>query len=187
LGRFLRYASTISLTLLLLGACVGLASFKFIQMRLASNLQRPHLEKRPQAAVDLVYRTLDGEEKHLSSSRGQVVFLDLWGTWCVQCVAEMPTVQRLYEHYQNDPSVKFLIVSRMDSSSAVRSYARRNHLDLPFFLTEDQDIPQSMQLNQFPATFIYAMDGSLVAKHVGAANWSDDTVYNFIDGLKEQR
>jgi hypothetical protein len=99
----------------------------------------------------------------------------------------MPTVQRLYEHYQNDPSVKFLIVSRMDSSSAVRSYARRNHLDLPFFLAEDQDIPQSMQLNQFPATFIYAMDGSLVAKHVGAANWSDDTVYNFIDGLKEQR
>jgi hypothetical protein len=86
-------------------------------------------------------------------------------------------VQRLRDHYRDDPLVSFLIVSRMDSAPAVRAYAHRNHLDLPFFLTEDEDIPSSMQLNQFPATFIYAKDGSLVAKHVGAADWSDEAVY----------
>jgi phosphoglycerol transferase MdoB-like AlkP superfamily enzyme len=43
-----------------------------------------------------------------------------------------------------------------------------------------------MQLNQFPATFIYAKDRSLVAKDLGAADWSDEAVYKFIDGLKRQ-
>lgn len=36
-----------------------------------------------------------------------------------------------------------------------------------------------MQLDQFPSTFIYAEDGTLVSKHVGAADWSDPTVISY--------
>jgi hypothetical protein len=43
-----------------------------------------------------------------------------------------------------------------------------------------------MQLNQYPSTFIYAKDDTLVSKHVGAADWSDRSVISFIDQLKEQ-
>ncbi|GGA65387.1 thioredoxin [Edaphobacter acidisoli] len=149
-------------------------------------MRPPNLQRQPEAASDLIYRTLDGEQQHLAATKGQVVFLDLWGTWCIQCVAEMPTVQKLYDHYKDDPQVKFLIVSRMDSPFAVRSYARRNHLHLPFYVTEDEDIPQSMRLNQYPSTFIYAKDGTLVSKHAGAADWSDPSVFRFIDQLKDQ-
>jgi thiol-disulfide isomerase/thioredoxin len=147
-------------------------------------MRPPHLQRSPEVASDLVYRTLDGEQQRLSAEKGQVVFLDLWGTWCVQCVAEMPAVQKLYDHYKGDPRVKFLIVSRLDSPSSVRSYARRNHFDLPFYITQDEDIPQSMQFNQYPSTFLFAKDGNLVAKHVGAADWSDGSVVSFIDKLR---
>jgi thiol-disulfide isomerase/thioredoxin len=184
--KILRYAAIGVLALIVVAAGVALGAFQLVQHKLAARLQSPHLGFHAEPAVDLVYRTLDGAPQHLSSAIGKVVFLDLWGTWCVQCVAEMPTVQQLRDHYRNDPSVTFLIVSRMDSASAVRAYARRNRLDLPFFLTRDEDIPPSMQLNQFPATFLYAKDGSLVAKHVGAADWSDPSVYKFIDALKQQ-
>ncbi len=59
-------------------------------------------------APDLTFQTLDGQVHHLSDFRGKVVFLDLWGTWCLQCVAEMPTLQQLYLHYKDDPNVVFL-------------------------------------------------------------------------------
>jgi thiol-disulfide isomerase/thioredoxin len=114
------------------------------------------------------------------------VFLDLWGTWCVQCVAELPTAQRLYDHYKGDPQVKFLIVSRLESPSAERFYARRSQFDLPFYIIQDEDIPPSMQLNQYPSTFIYSKDGSLVSKHIGAADWSGSSVISSIDQLKNQ-
>ena len=68
----------------------------------------------------------------------------------------------------------------------MRLYAHRNHLDLPFYITQDEDIPQSMQLNQYPSTFIFAKNGSLVSKHIGAADWSDRSVIAFIDQLKQQ-
>lgn len=120
------------IVLAILGAAATLVGFKIVQRRIAARMQPPHLQIRREPANDLVYRTLNGETQHLASTKGQVVFLDLWGTWCVQCVAEMPTVQKLYDHYRNDPQVKFLIVSRLDSPSSVLSYARRNHLSLPF-------------------------------------------------------
>ena len=186
MGKILKRTGIVVLSLLLLAATTGLLIFKLVQRKIASKVQPPHLHMQPEPASDLPYQTLDGTPQHLSSNKGQVVFLDLWGTWCVQCVAEMPTVQKLYDHYKDDPQVKFLIVSRWDSPSTVRSYARRNHLSLPFYVTKDEDIPSSMQLNQFPSTFLYTKDGTLVAKHVGAADWSARSVISFIDQLKQQ-
>ncbi|MGC2637357.1 MAG: TlpA disulfide reductase family protein [Acidobacteriaceae bacterium] len=164
----------------------GLLFLKLVERRIATRMQAPHLVYAPRSADDLVYSTLEGEERHLSASRGRVVFLDLWGTWCIQCVVEMPTVQKLYDLYRNDPQVEFLIVSRLDTPATVRAYARRNHLDLPFYTMRDDDIPESMRLNQYPATFLYEKDGRLVAEHVAAANWADSSVIAFIDALKKQ-
>jgi thiol-disulfide isomerase/thioredoxin len=187
MGRVLKRIGVGVVLLVFVAGFAALLGFKFMQGKIAANMQPPHLELRPEASSDLVYRTLDGEQRHLISTKGKVVFLDLWGTWCVQCVAEMPTVQKLYEHYKNDPQVTFLIVSRLDSPYSVRSYARRNHLSLPFYVMEDEDIPPSMQLNRYPSTFIFAKDGELVSKHVGAANWSAPSVILLMDQLKAQR
>ncbi len=181
--------TSIALTLILLAVvatCVIVTGFKFFQHRIAANEHAPNLQFHPEPASDLVFRTLDGQPQHLLPINHQVVFVDLWGTWCIQCVAEMPTVQALYNHYRNDPQVKFLIISRWDSPANVSRYARRNHFDLPFYVTHDDGIPPSMHLNQFPATFIYAKDGSLVSKHIRAADWSAPSVIAFIDRLKAQ-
>jgi thiol-disulfide isomerase/thioredoxin len=183
-GKILKRVAIGLVSLVFLAGCAGLLFFKFVEQRWEERMRAPDLQRSPEVASDLVYRTLDGEPQHLSSTKGQVVFLDLWGTWCVQCVAEMPAVQKLYDHYRGDPRVKFLIVSREDSASTVRRYARRNNFDLPFYITQDEDIPQAMQLDQYPSTFLFAKDGSLVSKHVGAADWSDGSVISFIDQLR---
>jgi thiol-disulfide isomerase/thioredoxin len=172
--------------LLFVAAIAGVSFFKLAEAKIASRLRPPRLAPLSLGGEDLSFYTLDGQPQHRLAKKGKVVFLDLWGTWCLQCVAEMPTVQRLYEHYRNDPQVEFLIVSRLDSPASVQRYARRNRLDLPFYVTGDEDIPNSMDLNQYPATFLYAKDGSLVAQHVGAANWSAPSVIAFIDALKNR-
>ena len=173
-----------ALCLLIAGVAVILG-WEFIQHRIAVNEQAPGLVRVNQSADDFSFRTLDGKIERLSEAKGKVVFVDLWGTWCIQCVAEMPTVQKLYDHYRRDPEVVFLIISRLDSPATVRRYARLNHYDLPFYTMDDESIPPSMQLNQFPATFLYARDGSVAAKHTGAADWSDRSVIAFIDELME--
>jgi thiol-disulfide isomerase/thioredoxin len=172
--------------LILLAILSTIAFFQVAEKRIAARERSPILEMESQPVPDLPFRTLDGKLRYVSELKGKVVFLDLWGTWCIQCVAEMPTVQKLYDRYRNDPNVEFLIVSRLDSVSAVRAYARRNHFDLPFYVTRNEDVPNSMQLGQYPATFLYARDGTVAAQHTGAADWSSPSVIAFIDRLKER-
>jgi thiol-disulfide isomerase/thioredoxin len=179
-----KFAIAVVICLLAL-AVIAILGWRFVQHRIAHNERAPNLVRIHQPADDFPFRTLDGKLERLSEKKGKVVFVDLWGTWCIQCVAEMPAVQALYNHYRNDPHVVFLIISREDSPAAVRRFARWHHYDLPFYTMDDDSIPASMQLQQFPATFLYAPDGSLAAEHTGAANWSTPRVIAFIDSLKQ--
>lgn len=174
---------------ILVGICavvllVGPGLLHLVRKRVDSHAPALTADNVPE--TDLVFHTLDGKPARLSEYKGKAVFLNLWGTWCIQCIAEMPTVQRLYNHYRNDPNVAFLIVSRMDSPEAVERYARRSHYSLPFYVMNDDDIPHSMYLHQYPATFLYSPQGLLVAHHAGGANWDDPAIIHFIDKLKHQ-
>jgi len=180
--KILKRTAAALATLALIALCAAFTLFKLIQKRIDNHA--PHLVARNIPAADLHFQTLDGNPHALSDYKGKVVFLDLWGTWCIQCVAEMPTVQKLYDHYRGDPNVQFLIVSRLDTPTKVERYARINRFDLPFYVTRDQDIPDSMYLHQYPATFLYTKDGLLAAQHAGGANWSDASVIHFIDHLR---
>lgn len=175
------------LSALALATIVAVAGWQYVTYNIRRNERAPHLEMQRRPAADFPFKTLSGQPKRLSEFKGKTVFLDLWGTWCIQCVAEMPSVQKLYDHYRDDPDVVFLIVSRLDSPAKVRLYAARNGYDLPFYTMEDADIPASMQLNQFPATFLYSPDGQLAAQHVGAADWSAPAAVTFIDTLRSSR
>jgi hypothetical protein len=101
-------------------------------------------------------------------------------------VAEMPTVQALYNHFKNDTSVAFIIASRLDTPGKVKTFATKHHYDLPFYTIQDSDIPLQLRYNQYPATFIFDRDGSLATKHISAANWSDPSVIAFIKSLEKE-
>ena len=166
--------------------CAGAGFLGLAVHRIASRMQAPALRSEPKAGADLVYRTLDGNVQHLSDNRGHVVFLNLWGTWCIPCVAEMPRLQKLYDHYRGDSTVRFLIVSRLDTPDRVRLFAREGGFTLPFYVTHDRDIPESMRFGQYPSTFVFGKDGRLVSQHIGPADWSDASVFSFLDSLRSQ-
>jgi thiol-disulfide isomerase/thioredoxin len=172
--------------LLLVAAAAAWGAFRFVEHRIAQNMRPPSFTQPKEASVDFPFETLDGKAVHLADMKGKVVLVDLWGTWCIQCVVEMPELQRLYDHFRHDPQVQFLVISRMDTPGKVKAYAHRNGFDLPFFTMSDGDIPELMRFNQFPSTFVYAKDGRLAAEHAGAAHWSDPSVITFLDHLKAE-
>ena len=177
----------IGLCLVLLAIAAGCwLFFQVAERQIAYRMRPPALDAPRQTASDFAFATLDGAPHHLSEFRGKVVLVDLWGTWCIQCVVEMPKLQQLYDRFKHDPQVQFLVISRMDTPVRVRAFARRNGYDLPYYTMADSDIPSSMQFNQFPSTFLFAKDGSLVAEHAGAADWSDPSVTAFLKQLRDQ-
>jgi thiol-disulfide isomerase/thioredoxin len=56
----------------------------------------------PEAIATADIEGLDGETFKLGDKKGKVVLVNLWATWCVPCIAEMPHLVELQEKYKGE-------------------------------------------------------------------------------------
>ncbi|RAU83519.1 TlpA family protein disulfide reductase [Pontibacter arcticus] len=121
-----------------------------------------------------------------SSRRGEVLFVNLWATWCIPCIAELPSITRLKNKLKENGRVKFYIVSN-ETQKKLSTFFERNKFDLdkttqqlPFYtLVSDREVFDELAL---PTTLIL-YNGKIVYKHVGAAKWDDDHVVSYINNI----
>ena len=116
-----------------------------------------------------------------SQSRGKIVFINFWATWCKPCVQEMPSIQNLYDNMK-DEDIVFLIVSR-ENIETVQSFIEKEQYNFPVYHLPEKDLPNVFKTNGIPATFILDREGVIVYKHVGSANWDDESCRSFLQEL----
>ena len=71
--------------------------------------------------IDFELESLDGEMIKLSSYKDKVVFLNFWATWCPPCIAEMPSMQKLYDHFK-DRDFEMIAVDLQEDKTAVKKF-----------------------------------------------------------------
>ena len=70
-------------------------------------------EKREELAdYNWKLKGLNTETVDFNSLKEKVVFVNFWATWCPPCVAEMPSIQKLYDDYKD--KVAFVFISNED-------------------------------------------------------------------------
>ena len=124
-------------------------------------------------AVDFKLPNLNGTAISLSSLRGKVVFLNVWATWCGPCREEMPSIEKLYEEFSQNPDFVVLAVSQdSEGRGAVDSYVRRNGFKFNVLLDPRNQVGDAYDVSGIPETFIIDRNGRIVAHHVGPYDWA---------------
>lgn len=136
-------------------------------------LSRILVEVRPPSEPPAFsFQTANGERRTLADYRGRGVVLNIWATWCVPCVSEMPALDRLAAILAHS-SISVLPVS-MDVKGlpAVKAFYAAHHIEhLPILLDPDGKIAAAFKVAGIPASFLFDRAGRLVAKSLGAAEW----------------
>lgn len=69
-----------------------------------------NMPKKGELAIDFTYSDIDGNKVSLSSFKGNLVYVDVWATWCGPCIKQIPALQKLEEEYHGE-NITFLSVS----------------------------------------------------------------------------
>jgi thiol-disulfide isomerase/thioredoxin len=136
-------------------------------------------ERKKLSGYDWQLTETDGSVVQFSNSKDKVILLNLWATWCPPCLAELPSMQNLYNIYGD--KVDFYFVSSEDAET-VRKFMEKKGYDFPVYL-ETRRPPTELQVTIIPTTFLIDRNGEIVIEKTGAARWDSDEVRSSIDEL----
>lgn len=124
-------------------------------------------------AIDFTLPDLEGKSHTLSSMRGNVIFLNVWATWCGPCKEEMPSMQFMHEKFKGQPFKIVAVSIDKDSVDVVKKFA--DELNLTFLILHDRKgrIKNTYKTTGVPESFIIDQNGIVAEKIWGPRDWSD--------------
>jgi len=177
----------ILLTLYLTGLHTDVAAFAQ-RMVLATGIANPNTEiekEKTKAAYDFTLDQLDGETLNFEDLKGKVVFINFWATWCAPCVAEMPSINSLYEIYEDNSEVVFVMINTESKEDKARKFMKKKKFSFPIYFPNASMIPRVYESKGIPTTFVLDKEGYIAYKKVGMANYDADNFVKFIARLSE--
>jgi thiol-disulfide isomerase/thioredoxin len=120
----------------------------------------------PDVAPPFAVKGIDGSTVNLAATRGKVVLLNFWATWCGPCRMEVPDLVELQKKYQDRLQVIGLVIDDADED-AVRKFAKRYSINYPVAMATDEMRFQFGGVPALPTSFIIDAQGRVVQKHIG--------------------
>jgi thiol-disulfide isomerase/thioredoxin len=138
------------------------------------------------AEYDWMLEDLNGQPVSFSQFKGKTVFLNIWATWCGPCVGEMPSIAKLAASPRlKEKGIAFVCVSTDDALDPVRRFLSKRDWPMTFFRAGD--LPPVFSTDGIPATFVIDPSGRVVAAEVGASDWDDPIVVEFLEKTAAKR
>ncbi len=153
---------------------------------LATGLIKPDIpaetENLPEANLEFYFADLNGSVTSLNEFKGKAVFMNIWATWCPPCIAEMPSIQALYNDFRDNPNVKFVLVSMDEDFEKAKEFMEKREYDLPIYHYRTK-APGTYESTVIPTTYVISADGKLAMEKRGLAKYDSDEFKDFLLSL----
>mgnify|MGYP000023421745 CR=1 FL=1 len=122
-------------------------------------------------APDTIFANPDGEETSIADFAGKPVLVNLWASWCVPCVKELPTLERLRD---SNTAIEVIAISQdMGPAASVAALLDKHELG-EFAAYQDSKMALSGALGAeiLPTSILYDAEGREVWRYVGDLDWA---------------
>jgi cytochrome c biogenesis protein CcmG/thiol:disulfide interchange protein DsbE len=169
--RLLRFAGAIAPVLLLLVILLALSG--------CYSTSRPG--RIGTAAPDFTVKDSD-RTVTLSQLKGQVVVLNFWATYCVPCVEEIPSLVQMQQRMK-PKGVTVLAVSIDVDENSYHRFLHEHGVNLLSVRDPDQKSNSLYGTIKIPESYIIDRNGVVRRKFIGAVDWTDSEVIDFLGKL----
>ena len=103
-------------------------------------------------------------ESLLNQKKGKLLYIDLWATWCVPCMREIPFSKQLTSHFKDKLEVIFI---SLDSSPDIwKRYVENNLLTESNFILQNDfasSFAKHFKINSIPRYLLLDKSGKLIS------------------------
>lgn len=115
----------------------------------------------------------DGSKISLADFKGKPVLLNLWATWCVPCITEMPQLDTLAGQQED---LQVVTVSQDGDEDGMKKaedfFARKKFKNLKLYLDPDMALMDVFSAQSLPTTVLFDKDGKEVWRVIGPEEWT---------------
>ncbi len=119
---------------------------------------------------------LNNQIHTLKEFKDKPILINVWATWCPPCVAELPSLAKLYKARGNEV---FFIFLAEDEPSKVQNFLKQRNLEIPVFFAVTPR-PPMLKSSSIPTTFIIDKNGVIKVRKTGAMDWNTEKVKNLL-------
>lgn len=140
----------------------------------------PPEEREPAPSIE--GESLAGEALSVAEYAGQVVVLNVWGSWCGPCVAEAPQLNQAADQLADD-GVQFVGINIRDQETSARLFEQRHEVPYPSIFDPTSstllEMPSGMYPSATPTTYVIDEQGRVAVRIL------DGTTASTLSGLVE--
>ncbi len=122
---------------------------------------------------------LNGFDFNFETLREKVVLVNFWATWCPPCVAEIPSMQKLYKDYGD--KMEFVFVAKEDYKK-VNQFLKKENYNFPVYYSKTEE-PKALNSKLLPTTYIIDKKGKIRVVETGAINWNSKSTRELLSRL----
>ncbi len=136
-------------------ACVGAALFLFFFCGAPSSAGAEEFEPL----------NFDQVQELVAVSKGKVVMINFWATWCPPCREEIPSLMRIRKSYGEDKLI--LIGASVDHDMGeLRDYVKKTRFNYPIRLAAG-DLVNAAGVSGIPHMLVFDREGEVIANAPG--------------------
>jgi len=156
---------------------------------LATGLITPNipgeLEEFEDVSREYYFADEDARVQSLARYEGDVIFMNVWATWCPPCIAEMPSIYSLYNKFNEEDNVTFLLVSVDEDFEKAKEFMAARDFSIPIYHFRTR-APGTYESSAIPTTYVITPDGKLAFKKEGLAKYDTPEFEQFLRDLAKR-
>lgn len=128
----------------------------------------------------VLFDQYDQDRLTLSELRGQVVVINFWASWCVECYKEAALLEEAWQDYK-DQDVMFIGVDYLDTQKEALAYIAKYGVTYPNGPDLGSKISEAYAITGVPETFFINKDGTIA--HIQIGSIEKPALYGLLDKL----
>lgn len=136
----------------------------------------------------LSFKVIQGRDFTLKGNPANVILINFWASYCVPCIAEMQSLEKLYNKFKGDGFVVLALTFDKDQK-VVEDLVKKLNLTYPVALDKNQMAAKYFDVAKIPTSILINKDGKILQRIVGKREWMEKSLVKIVSILinKEKR